>query len=115
RANHIKNDAHLYVGPFCMAFDNRHYLELGSPTFYETARGDVGEEVTYRWREREKPVYFLWPTKVEHPLWELTEEHKFGLGTNYENLFYHEFCARNTTGNFLGKCDQVLSGSKGIT
>lgn len=109
RANHIQNDCHLYVGPFCMAFDNRRYWEMGSPTFYETERGDVGEELTYRWRERSKPVYFLWPNTVREPLWDLSHGHRFGLGTSYENLFYHEFCARTAAGDFVGRCKQVLS------
>lgn len=109
RANHINNGGHLYVGPFCMAISNRHYTEFGSPTFYETDHGDVGEEVTYRWREREQPVYFLWPTNVIQPMWALTGQFKFGFGTTYENLFYHEFCARQATGDFVRKCESVLT------
>lgn len=111
RANHIKNDCHLYVGPFCMAFSNYWYARLGSPTFYETERGDVGEELTYRWREQSKPVYFLWPTEVRNPLWDLDHGRKFGLGTTYEGLFYHEFCARNTAGNFERRCDEILEAA----
>lgn len=109
RANHINNNEHLYVGPFCMAFNQQQYTDNGSPTFYETQRGDVGEELTYRWREREKPVYLLWPTNVVHPLWALCNDFRFGLGTTYENLFYHEFCARQQVGDFVGKCESVLS------
>ena len=108
RANHLRNDCHLYVGPFCMAFSTDWYGQLGSPTFYETERGDVGEELTYRWRARNRPVYFLWPTEVRNPLWELDHGRRFGLGTTYENLFYHEFCARNTAGGFERKCKEVL-------
>lgn len=109
RANHIKNDAHLYVGPFCMALDLVTYEQLNSPTFYETERGDCGEELTYRWRERGKPVYFFWPNHVRQPLWELAHGHKFGLGTTYENMFYHEFCARNAGGEFINLCQAVVA------
>ena len=111
RANHIQNDCHLYVGPFCMAFSTRQYTELGSPTFFETERGDVGEELTYRWRERSKPVYFLWPTEVRNPLWELDHGRRFGLGTTYDGLFYHEFCARNMAGEFEHKCKEILASA----
>lgn len=111
RANHIRNDCHLYAGPFCVAFANDWYERLGSPTFYETERGDVGEELTYRWRERSKPVYLLWPSSVRNPLWDLDHGRTFGLGTTYEDLFYHEFCARNTTGGFTRKCDEIMGAA----
>lgn len=111
RANHINNKAHLYVGPFCMAFKNSTYKELGSPKFNETYRGDVGEELTYVWQEKSKPVYFLWPSDVEKPLWSLIDKvSNFGLGTTYESLFYHAFCMRTgqTERKFIKKCQEVL-------
>lgn len=110
RANHIKNNKHIYVGPFCMAFMNSTYEEVGRPTFLETARGDVGEELTYRWQEKGKSVAFLWPSDVQHPLWELFGTVQFGLGTTYEDLFYHTFCARTTQGQslFINECNRVL-------
>ena len=113
RANHINNGEHLYVGPFCCAFSNRKYLELGSPSFYETARGDVGEELTYRWQAAGAPIYLLWPSLVQQPLWELTQGIKFGMGTTYEDKFYHEFCARATAGNFVRKCEEIIQSEKG--
>src|SRR5919109_1029180 len=73
RANHINNKGHLYVGPFCMAFRNDTFRDLGSPTFYETCRGDTGEELTYCWQEANKPVYFLWPSDVQEPQWSLID------------------------------------------
>jgi len=109
RANHIKNDCHLYVGPFCMAFSNEMYGRLKSPTFYETPKGDVGEELTYRWRQCDKPVYFLWPTQVREPLWDLVQGRRFGFGTCYENMFYHEFCARSAQGRFIDRCQEVIA------
>lgn len=112
RANHIKNNAHMYVGPFCMAFKNSVYRELGSPSFAETWRGDVGEELTYTWQEKNKPVFFIYPSDVEKPMWDLIDNvSQFGLGTTYENLFYHSFCIRGGGSHetqFLKKCKSVL-------
>lgn len=114
RANHIKNDCHLYVGPFCMAFSNEQYARLKSPTFYETAKGDVGEELTYRWRQHDKPVYFLWPTAVREPLWDLVQGRRFGFGTQYEDMFYHEFCARSAQGRFVEQCKAVVESEMAV-
>lgn len=110
RANHIKNNGHLYVGPFCMAFSKSRYKQMGSPTFLATCRGDVGEELTYRWHENGGVVFFLWPSHVEHPMWPLVGERHFGLGTTYEDLFYHAFCIRQgaTRDLFLAKCSRML-------
>ncbi len=112
RANHIHNDCHLYVGPFCMAFATHQYQKHGKPTFYETDRGDVGEELTYAWKAKDKPVYFLWPSHVEQPQWDLVNGLRFGIGTTYQDMFYHKFCARQGTGDFERRCKEILSKPK---
>ncbi len=111
RANHIQNNKHIYVGPFCMAFTNATYDEVGRPSFLETYRGDVSEELTYRWQEKNKPVYFLYPSDVQKPMWDLIDNTvQFGLGTTYEGLFYHAFCARTVEGQnlFINACSNLL-------
>jgi len=110
RANHLENNKHIYVGPFCMAFMNATYEEVGRPTFIETYRGDVGEELTYRWQEKNRPVTFLWPSDVWKPMWNLMATVEFGMGTTYEDLFYHSFCARSFEGQalFTNECNRIL-------
>ena len=110
RANHIKNNAHLYVGPFCMAFSKKKYRELSSPSFHETYRGDVGEELTYRWQENNSSIYFLWPSFVSHPVWKLDSTKEFGYGTTYENMFFHAFGIREARSRdlFIAKCNELL-------
>lgn len=95
RANHIENDRHLYVGPSCMAFSKKIYKILGSPSFDATSYGDIGEEITYVWENAKRSVVFLWPTSVEKPLWDLQDGKRFGIGTTYDDLFYHFFCVRD--------------------
>lgn len=111
RANHIDNGNHLYVGPFCMAFSKRKYLELGSPTFNATERGDIGEELTYKWSGENQSVAYLWPSQVEKPMWSLYGTTQFGLGTTYDNLFYHFFCVRNAEmqQEFVNRCKMFLN------
>lgn len=110
RANHIQNEDHLYVGPFCMAFSKKHYIDLGSPTFNATDRGDIGEELTYRWHEKEQTVAYFWPSQVEKPLWTLFNDVQFGIGTTYDNLFYHFFCIRNEEmqKTFVDRCKMFM-------
>ena len=110
RANHKNNNAHLYIGPFCMAFNRMKYEFLGSPTFEETPRGDIGEELTYAWQERGEPLCFFWPSEVLQPVWDLRENEKFGFGTTYDGMFYHSFCIRDPRlhQHFIEKCHQVL-------
>jgi hypothetical protein len=112
RANHIDNDDHLYVGPFLMAFSRATYQILGAPSFCETLRGDVGEEVTYSAQACNIPIRFLWPTSCELPKWHLTDDIRFGRNTIYENAFLHAFEIRmpDQQKAFLATIDRVLTG-----
>jgi hypothetical protein len=112
RANHIENGQHLYAGPFCMAFNKYMYYALGSPTFRETTRGDVGEELTYVWDKYKHEVQLLLPTAVQEPLWNLVGNMRFGHGTTYANKFYHAFESRvsaHRQSAFIDRCKQVLA------
>ena len=64
RANHLRNDGHLYVGPFCMALTTKLWKQLGCPSFAPTDRGDVGEELTYRCEALRHPIHTIWPSSV---------------------------------------------------
>lgn len=110
RANHIDNKGHLYVGPFCMAFKVAKYRELGSPSFIYTRRGDRGEELTYLWEAAKLPVTMLWPSHVELPMWALKTGIMFGLGTTYEDKFYHSFGIRESQmhDRFIQKCNEII-------
>ena len=91
RANHIGNDDHLYVGPFLMGFGRATHARLGHPSFRETKRGDVGEELTYRAEASSVPIRFLWPTSCDEAKWHLTGDIHFGRNTIYGNEFLHAF------------------------
>lgn len=121
RANHINNNRHLYIGPFCMAITKTCYKELGSPSFCETTRGDAGEELTYKWEEKNytgmglKSKSVMWPFSSSNAIWDLDFGFKFGLGTAYGTiglgeLFYHSFNARDPHMQkvFVDKCYSVI-------
>lgn len=111
RANHINNNCHLYVGPFCMAFSIRDYRKNSSPSFNESSRGDVGEELTYSWERHNQSIQFLYPSNVVEPKWNLGGNIKFGFGTTYQGMFFHSFCIRCAEQEqmFTSKCKQVLT------
>jgi hypothetical protein len=113
RANHIRDGKHLYAGPFCCGIDMRLYRAVGRPSFAATACGDVGEQLTYACEAAGKSIKLLWPVAVEKRRWKLTDNLYFGIGTNYQTLFWHLFesrFARNRS-RFLRKCRSVLDSS----
>ncbi len=114
RANHIENGNHLYVGPFCMALSRALWIELGSPSFKPTERGDVGEEITYLCEARSKPVHMIWPSAVEEPMWELAPNVKFGFNTEYSRSFLHTFGIRHGENRhkFIERCRVLLAGAE---
>jgi hypothetical protein len=109
RANHIENNKHLYVGPFCMAITKKTWEEIGRPSFQTTMRGDTGEEITYACEVYGRPVELLHPSHVETPVWDLVEQ-RFGFGTTYSSAFYHAFGIRHKENQqrFLDKCREVM-------
>jgi hypothetical protein len=110
RANHIDNGGHVYAGPFCCAVNRRLYMDLEAPSFAPTGRGDVGEELTYACEALGRGVKLWWPTAVEESRWKLTDQVCFGIGTTYEDRFWHLFEARGerNQARFVAKCIETL-------
>jgi hypothetical protein len=111
RANHIDNGAHLYVGAFCLAVGRPLWEQLERPSFLPTARGDVGEELTYRCEAAGAPVELLWPTRIEQDFWDLTDGRRFGLNTEYDGAFLHTFNIRSPEyqHRFIDRCRAILA------
>lgn len=117
RSLHLLNHKHVFVAMAACAFSKRCYEEAGSPYFFTTAKGDIGEELTYRWEEQGRPTHKMRPTHVEVPLWpyENDREKVYGHGCTFGGLFYHEFESSGYTGKaaehrerFLRKCASIL-------
>jgi hypothetical protein len=118
RANHIQNGAHLYAGPFCMAFTRRLWEDLGRPSFQPTARGDVGEEFTYRCESGGRVVDMLWPSFMEAAHWDLTDGRRFGPNTEYDGLFLHAFGVRDPANQirFVERCREIVGvAARGVS
>lgn len=111
-ANYIEGSPD-YASPAFLCFSRQTYKLIGSPSFKETSRGDVGAELTYMAIENGLCVKLLKVSHVDVPLWELSDGTMFGHGTNYENKVFHAFQIRKKQGSkelFIEKCLEVLSG-----
>jgi hypothetical protein len=115
RANHIDNNEHLYAAPFCLALTRTAYDALGRPSFVETSRGDVGEELTYIAEERGIPVELSLPIASDDHQWVLTDGVRFGSNTYYDSGFFHAFQIRmlRHQADFVAKCEDILGRRSG--
>lgn len=103
-ANHLQD--YIYCSPAFMCFTRSAWTGAGKPSFREVDKYDVGG---YFSSLREKLL--LYPTKVEAPIWRLTDTKMFGHGTIYDGLVYHAFesrCNHESTSMFIEKCKEVI-------
>jgi hypothetical protein len=110
QCNSKTNLEHIYAGPACFAISKKFYAEIGQPSFNETERSDVGEELTFACEKLGKPFKVIEKTNSEDEIWSLKGGRFFGHGTTYgDNIVYHQFEIRNYDGNFIKKCKEILN------
>lgn len=119
RSNHIENGRHVYVAPSVMAFSRDTYQRIGQPSFLETDRGDVGEELTYLAEAGGIEVERLRPHEVlSAKQWALdgSDEPQYGNATVYavdaQPAFYHQFQIRLAAQQprFVAACRATFAG-----
>lgn len=101
-----------YAGPACFAISKETYNLLDQPSYNETKRSDVAEELSYASREKGVEVDLFAFTKCEIPYWPLKDGIMFGVASVYEDLIFHNFESRNNsehTNLFVKKCKEVLN------
>jgi hypothetical protein len=119
RSNHIENNQHVFVAPSAMAFTYEMYKNMGSPSFMETARGDVAEELTYISESKGIPLEFFMPVRydaspAECEFWPLADGMPvYGIGTTFAakdgpEVFWHNFQIRFNQERFVQKCKSIL-------
>ena len=126
QSNHIfvngtKQHAYCNTSTFALATD--FYKKLGQPSFRDTSRGDMGEELTWRAQELGYTVSLVYPstfdgmTKEESeqykvaPYSDLDNGFKFGMGTTYSDMVYHATMqiVPRSTDLFIKKCEEVIN------
>jgi hypothetical protein len=66
RTNHIPNSV-PYAGPACFVISKDTYEKLGEPSFLETSRSDVAEELSHICREKQIPIDVFKFNNCLHP------------------------------------------------
>lgn len=110
QCNSKTNLEHIYAGPACFAISKKFYKEIGEPSFNETYRSDVAEELTFICEKLGKKFKVIEKTISEDNIWKLKGGRFFGHGTTYgDNIVYHQFEIRSYNGNFINKCKEILN------
>lgn len=133
QSNHIiKNGSpnHPYAGMSIFGMSRDLYINLSYPSFKETYRGDVAEEITWLCEEKGYCVSLIYPSSfyelsekemkfcnMDKPYFNLGNGLKYGLGTTYRDLLFHTFMQSlpKSTEIFINKCKEILGENKNNT
>ena len=115
--NHIAPMSHIFVAPCCFFIWKPLWVAMGKPTFVETNRSDVCEEVCYTAESLGVRAKALYPTyferEPEEGAWRLHNYGLYGVGTVFANKFYHLYQSRFQTNVdlFIQRCKEVIDGT----
>jgi hypothetical protein len=113
-ANHIPPKSHIYAAPGFYAMTKSVYERLGEPSFMETSRSDVAEEVSYIAELKGIRYRALLPTSFEKEpdegLWPLGSIGYYGIGTVFNHNIYHLYQSRmaQNVDRFVTRCEQIV-------
>lgn len=114
--NHIPPMTHIFVAPCCFFIWKPLWVALGKPSFTETDRSDVCEEVCYIAEANGVRMKSLYPThfekEPEEGVWRLHNYGLYGVGTTFQNKFYHLYQSRfqSNVDLFIQRCKEVVKG-----
>ena len=111
-ANHTSNARMVYAGPMFLAFKKSTWKKAGSPSFLPNSSCDAAQALSVNAVQNGIKVNLLLPTACLEPKWPLANLGLFGLGTFYENQFFHLFESRSSKSIELFKAvaDDVVFG-----
>jgi hypothetical protein len=103
---------HAFAAPSCFIMSKDLYEKMGRPSFEITDRSDDTQELTYLAQESGINVDLIKFShcEKEHYYWRFSDGRKYGYGSTYEDLAYHNFESRYGVFKqyFLDKCRSVL-------
>jgi hypothetical protein len=111
-ANH-KSDSMPYIHPCFMGFNRQLYFDIGEPDFREHGSGDIADNFTRACVSHSKKIRPWLPTSNIDNVWTIkynNEVLKFGHGTIYSDMVYHQFEIRNAVQHdaFIQKCIEII-------
>jgi hypothetical protein len=114
--NHIAPMTHIYIAPSCFFIWKPLWIALGRPSFVETYRSDVCQELCLIAESNGVRMKGIYPTHFEREpvegVWRLHNYGLYGIGTTYHNRFYHLYQSRFNANIdlFIQRCQDVLRG-----
>lgn len=115
-SNHIPPKTHIYAAP-AFFFITKDCWKRINTSFVETARSDVGEELTYKAESLGIRYKCLYPTYFEREpvegVWRLSNYGLYGVGTVFGNVCYHLYQGRmsNNLELFVNRCREIVEGT----
>lgn len=116
-SNHIGTRSHIFAAPAFYFIYRQSWFDLGCPTFAETERSDVAEEVSYVAEEKGLRYRAYYPTHFEaeprEGVWRLSNFGFFGIGTVFAGSIYHLYQGRfkENVDRFELCADRVVNGT----
>lgn len=116
-SNHIPPKSHIYAAPGFYCISKEAYMVLGNPSFAETYRSDVAEEICYLAEDKGLKYRALMPTyfysEPDEGLWPLSNLGYYGIGTVFDNSIFHLYQSRmaKNVDLFIDVCEMVVNGT----
>jgi glycosyltransferase involved in cell wall biosynthesis len=116
-SNHIPPKSHVYAAPAFYVIAKKCWELLGRPSFAESRRGDVAEEVSYIAEDFGIRYRCLYPSTFEREpvegVWPLGNYGYYGVGTTFEDTVYHLYQGRigNNIQLFVERCNEIVQGT----
>lgn len=114
-ANHAKN-SEIYAGPACFLISKKTYVEMNFPTYETNDCGgyDCGQYLSILAKKKNVEINFFKFKECVIPRWRLDNKRRFGIGSTYEDLVFHNFESRDHKSGslesdiFINKCKEIL-------
>lgn len=116
-SNHILPKSHVYAAPAFYIIAKECWERMACPSFAETKRADVAEEVSYTAESMGIRYRCLYPSTFEREpvegVWPLGNFGYYGVGTTFDNTVYHLYQGRmgNNIQLFVDRCKEIVEGT----
>ena len=109
----------LFCAPSFFVISKEMYFALGKPSAVNNndRRTDIAQEFTRKAVEQERRIKMHYPTSFQGVpqggIWRLSGYGYYGIGTVYDNKFYHLYQTRfaKNVGLFVDTCNHIVSGN----
>lgn len=114
-SNHLGSGSHIYAAPPLLAISSEVWQKLGRPSFKETPRSDVAEELSWRAEEQKIGYRAIYPTHyTKNPStgpWKLGNYGHYGIGTVFGSTAFHLYQGRlaSNVELFIQACQHVCN------